>query len=399
MKSSSPAFLRAIVLASAIGGYALFSSPAAPAPVLPKAIVAQDTILLIVSTPPTGKKKYPTGNLEGKVIDGFYKNYFGVSGRIGDSLYVDFDARMDQLWLAKSRRSHRNPIVKRFWNTIGRKAYLDDTAQMSIDEYLAVIDTVRSHVISSIDWSQVGQLLELDSTRVHALQGYASRITAAHLLSYQMTELFPSNDKKDPAMPNNRDVLDFILRARGRSFIEFIPALGDTCLSFGAGQMTSYALSADSSTAVKASLINLALPRSYQLPSHVYQLRGDDHTKAMLLLSIYNIGLLLKESTAAELTTLEGVWKDEKNIAKYISTAHHHELRAIAGMKNWLKRRGKNQYERYCSKSLAAYARSTLKNLESLQPVTQVLLARESSYHHNTRGYQNHNDRNIGVTN
>ena len=146
-----------------------------------------------------------------------------------------------------------------------------------------------------------------------------------------------------PAPERSKAMLEFLTEHAGLEFIERIPALGDSELSYGPFQLTPYAVGETGSvtTMLKVMHSNTLVPDSLEKFTSI-----EDHIRAGFLFAFHNILELVqevcKEGRYEELVTLLDVAGSEKTgtdssvFLEFISAAHHRPESAVKAMDKWL---------------------------------------------------------------
>lgn len=319
----------------------------------------------IIATP--NSPYFYTGPLEGSILTDLASRYLGVE-KVPGIIAINPETVLHSMWQEKLLRAKKNAWVKAFYEEKVKKYSFDETEKMPLEEYL---NRAEKHIESlklSIDWGLVQKikaddwkkqqentrrrLLEryLDSTKVRYLSDIASQINVRHIKATFMTELLPS---KDGIL--NYNITDFMTQGYGPKFISLIPAMYDTCLSFGGSQFTSFALFDNGIEQRQASLINLALPDSMQIPKSVYDLDGFDHFKATYLLAVNSFADLLGSMNKKQMSRFEKHWKEknileDENVVKYMILSHHAPSLAMKITTKWIDRNFKGDLESYLNK-------------------------------------------------
>jgi hypothetical protein len=294
-----------------------------------------------------------------------YAKYLGVpSGQIIEkTITTSFVENLDAMWQVKIQRS-RSSVVKKTGGELVDE-YSLGAASYSFANYSSQLDDVITDVRKSINWDKVSTLAHLTKKETNLVRQITESFDGKDMVSYAMTELFPSNDGE-----LNVEVMDFLLRNAGKEYIESIPAMYDRKTSFGPYQFTEYALYSNAETKEKrgASIINEAITENSQkIPGSVALLRGDDHHRAAYLFAIYNMCTLVRNLNKKEFVTLSQKWKSNKDdLFIFCATAHHLPGAAVRAGRNWLSNGAKYKYEKSCGKSIMQYAVKTRNNLDAI---------------------------------
>jgi hypothetical protein len=216
-----------------------------------------------------------------------------------------------------------------------------------------IISTYLEKHLDGTGWKQgTPERKRYENALARCLQSLAERITPDIMLAYITTELMPAPDR-------GTAMLEFLLEHAGVEFIERIPALGDSELSYGPFQLTPYAVGESGSvTNLQKVMHSNLVPASLDKFTSI-----EDHLHAGFLFAFHNI-LALVQDVCSEgrydelITLLEGA--DASRIAgnssiflEFISAAHHRPESALIAMNKWLSTNKKIPKEER-SKTLAS---------------------------------------------
>ncbi len=318
-------------------------------PPRPEAPAAREVSFLEYKADP---RPYETGELAGKKFSDLLSDYTGISGIVPKVVMIDFKYQLAQMWKKKIAHAEAHGVdTGPLMETAQRLFSSYEPAQatkVDLTGYMHAIDgalsEVRLHDLGAI--RRLHAFKDLDDTQLAIATRLEASIDAQKLLAYSITELMPSYDRDSPT---NIEVLKFLLENAGSEYIDRIPALNDSSLSFGPDQFTENALEHRVEKHLKtvdgkpkeftkivrngASLMDSILPTS-QIPAHVAQLRGTDHHKAAYLFALYNIASLVKsigpEKEGRSLKLLKHFEElPPGTVLEYIATAHHLPRNAI----------------------------------------------------------------------
>ncbi len=316
---------------------------------------------------------YATGPLAGRHASSLYATYLGLStpgNVIPKKIFVDWNDRLAKLWEAKETSSHHKLAIVKMAVLISTAYRTHDPERMSLATYLTIANDRANLMHQKTDWNKVGGMYftdrsgHVDDRKLRLLKQISSHIDGNTLVAYAMTELLPAQEDGK----FNYAYLDFLLQHGGRRFVENIPAVYDSYVSFGPYQFTSLALYDSDGTRRGASRMNQALPVNYQIPGSVSQLHGDDHFDAAYLFATNNVALLIRSLNARELQTLEKVWNTRQlDLVQFIATAHNKPAAACTAAHHWLKNHARTSYASSTTSASRIYATKTKSNFSVLR--------------------------------
>lgn len=169
----------------------------------------------------------------------------------------------------------------------------------------------------------------------------ASRITPTTMLSYLATELMPVPER-------SAAVLEFLTQNAGVEYLERIPALGDSLLSYGPFQLTKFVID-DTNPEARGSVTQLlhVVNAPEFLPSQLSEFTSfEEHARAGYLFAVHNLIALAQETAmrndydgllalidSANMGTVRG---GSTVFLEQLSAAHHRPEVARQAMTHWL---------------------------------------------------------------
>lgn len=312
---------------------------------------------------------FATGSLAGSAAGNLYAWYIGQNGVIPRNLAVDWNRQINRVWNRKYAITKK--VVAHDTGAMLVAEYERmDPQRMSLGKYQAIAGAQAKLVCDSLDWAQVSRSYfydwktkSLDTVRATLLKRVCALVDGRMLISYGMTELFPT------AGESGRGYLEFLLRNAGRRYVESIPALHDPLTSFGFFQFTSKAVYdvGDGGAIGGASKMSRALPKSLRLPGSVALLRGDQHFRAGKLFALHNIAVFLKRLDDRHLAAFERKARTQPSeIAQLIATAHNKPEVAYRAGLAWFNANSATSYQDGCPTASRLYAQKTHKNFLAL---------------------------------
>lgn len=320
----------------------------------------------------TWETSFDTGDLAGADMpEGLFLDYFGIEdGKMPEHLTVNFPERLIAMWAKKNERAHHDPKVKATADAILDEYCRSEPTPSSVEQFTIEAGTVVKKVLENINWDAVRMLKGMSVGDVELAQKLLKGVSGTNLTALCMTELMPSDNGRI-----NKSAFDLLLQYAGKEFIESVPALYDSLVSFGPYQFTAHALDGKGQEPVGASIMNVALPERMRIPEEVSGLRGDAHHTAAMLYVIENVCNLintLKQQSQAEtvlgrLDNLAG--ERPEDVALFLATAHHAPDAAIRTAAEWLEQVTDDDAQTFlalCPPRILKYATRMQKHLEVL---------------------------------
>ena len=274
------------------------------------------------------------------------------------SASINFADNLSRLWDRKLKianvsgatRNNADKIVLRYTNSF------PDTK--SATSFVAEIDGIAIGSHKAIDYAALCGNLHIAPVQCQALRQVSGKIRGQHLAAYGMTELFPSQNGEF-----NYTLLDTLLKNAGENYIQSIPALGDTLLSVGFYQFTSYAVRHDATNVEGASVVSKV--SSEKIPGSVMALEGSQHHQAAYYFAVYNMARLVQKLSVKDAHTFAGC--NMGGVTQFMATAHHMPTRAISNAQSWIAGGCTKPFRAYTSAHLKEYATKTVNNLVALE--------------------------------
>lgn len=339
-------------------------------------------------------KQYEMYRLAGIRMGNLFTQYSGVEGLAGPIATVDFTERLSRMWQAKLERAknHESDEYPQDLMSAAKELYSTYDVRAPHRSSLSIVRSKAARSLEEVRRSQkldavssIPAFAKFSESHTRLFKYIESLIHEQTLIAYSVTELMPTSGADSASI--GIEMYDFLLRSAGEDYIDRIPALGDTLVSFGPYQMTKHAIGEDFGPPRGASLMQRYLLKERHIPQSVSELRGSEHHKAAYLFALYNIASavrMLSEKDAKQLL-LQREWLSEADLSAFIAAAHHlpkPAIRAFAGYaKDVLTARRKGQpfketlisyIERRSPKLAGPYAQKTAHNLAALQKVMRA---------------------------
>jgi hypothetical protein len=311
-------------------------------------------------------------------------------------LEESFGDNLSNLWGTKnSRYPNKNNEILAKWEIASYKELLrtGQEKQTTLEDYISDTTNIVRDVEKAIDWTEVSRLYSLNQQQLDVLVSLASRIDGSLLAAYSMTEIVSSGiGAKEDAL-----LFDMLLRTAGEEFINRIPAIHDSQMSFGPYQFTPYALDERVSLDAKpneqgiipitytgASKINQAVAAGYKAPQTVFGLKTTkDHHTAAYLFSLHNLAEALKQVPVEGLAVLHEI--PTQQLIEFISASHHEPHPARTGLYKYIQSAHQQNpsygtnipetLEKYATRSSTNYSTLMLIAANNNQPEPSVRAA------------------------
>lgn len=346
------------------------------------------------------------GELAGRNLAGLFALYAGNDPKkpIPAELEVDFKYRLAQLWRKKLGLPEEvKPTDVQFYKN--NKTMLDLAEQLyrsydperlsrvPLAEYMREVEEHIQVARESVAerWDELENIRGLSKANIGMVRQFERQLSGKALLAYALTELMPSEDGKA-----NAAMLDFLLQNAGAQFVESIPALGDTHISYGPYQITDMALvSRDKSSGSAKLNRQFGIP----VPAKMSEMSGSlHHTTAYALALEAGIAAITRNKNVPE-AALRDFVSNPENILTFVAVSHHRpadaqkwlrtyldmrakemkrpekktskffkRVAAFAGIKEKRERKAPKRFiEAIGDPALATYARKTILNYNALQ--------------------------------
>lgn len=187
------------------------------------------------------------------------------------------------------------------------------------------------------------QKLTLKDAFSRYLGTLSTYITPDIMLAYLATELMPVPDR-------SAAMLEFITEHAGVEYLESIPSLGDSLLSFGPFQLTSFVVGDQREGGEAGSVTQLltVMRKSDFLPKNLSEFTSiEQHIRAGYLFAFHNLITLVQDALKREAFKEFSVITDSANAGtqngasttflEYLAAAHHKPAEARKAMRSWLE--------------------------------------------------------------
>ena len=258
-------------------------------------------------------------NLQGKKYTNLHSLYLGkpigTTVIFEDSFSRDKNKAMDALWHKKFETGMTNEDRARledFFNKAVKKTNFNDVKPSNLEQYENNIKNILKKKKAAMDRERLGaERLNGDSKKLKLLKKFSDMLDEKMLISYSMTELFPSEGE------SSKDFLDLLLNTAGEKYLDYIPSIWDKRISFWPFQLTEDALLEEGETINGASKTNLYLNSEEKIPKRLLELNGLQHHTAAYLFALENIISLLKKDDKLLMDALSYLSK-KRNKADFI---------------------------------------------------------------------------------
>ena len=140
-----------------------------------------------------------------------------------DSFSRDKNKAMDALWHKKFETGMTNGDRARledFFNRAVKKTNFNDVKPSNLEQYENNIKNILKKKKAAMDRERLGaERLNGDSKKLKLLKKFSDMLDEKMLISYSMTELFPSEGE------SSKDFLDLLLNTAGEKYLDYIPSI------------------------------------------------------------------------------------------------------------------------------------------------------------------------------
>jgi hypothetical protein len=294
-------------------------------------------------------------------INNISLSYFDFSGKIPDSAEVNWNNSLDRLWDKKLQIKNVSPATKNAANDILSDFASSDSETMTINSHIKNLDITLNEVKRDFNWEGLCKRYDLTESQCYNLVYVAYNIDANMLTAYSMTELMPYREGD-----RNYALMSIYMENAGVRYLDAIPALGDTYLSMGRYQFTSFAIGYDDEGPRPANMVAKFSP-NYPIPGSVVKLNGIESDLAAYYFSVYNVMSLLKKMTPNGNARFKNNCINKKDqLVEYIATAHHNPSWARKRAIEWIGEDCKKPLINYQGERLEVYSIKTSTNYNAI---------------------------------
>lgn len=269
-------------------------------------------------------------------------SYFGFSGEVPEYAKVNWNHALEGLWNKKLDIENVSGATRNSVPDILSDFARADSQTMNIDEHISEVDELLNNVKRDMDWVGICLKYRLDGNQCRNFVSAAYNIDAKMLTAYSMTELMPYHNGDQ-----NYALMSIYFENGGRRYLDVVPALGDTYLSMGRYQFTSFAIGSDDDGPRPVNQI-AAYSTKYPVPGSVVKLNGIESDLAAYYFSVYNVMTLIKKMSDSNNARFKAHCISQKDqLVEYIATAHHNPT--------WARKRAIEWVREDCSKPLITY--------------------------------------------
>jgi hypothetical protein len=227
----------------------------------------------------------------------------------------------------------------------------------TISQFVKQVDRSAVEMHAQIDFKALCSAVNVE--HCSSLVRLTKRIRGRNLVSYGMTELFPSDNGEF-----NYIALDTILRNAGETYLDAVPAGYDRLLSKGFYQFTSFAIRRDDSGRMGGVTI-VDTYAGKKLGDSVIGLDYKDAHKAAYAMAVYNLAQVMRTMSARDADTL-ATKCDIAQVTEAIAIAHHLPADAWVATRTWVSHGCSKPIQSYLTKALVIYADKTASNYKAL---------------------------------
>ena len=290
--------------------------------------------------------------------------YLGIHGELPDTAVVDWNDNLANLWDQKLNIKGVSKATKGAASRILWQYEYSKPETMTLSQHIFTLDQDLADVKRDLDWSGICVKYKLKDDACSTFVRTAYGVNARMLTAYSMTELMPYRDGS-----KSREMMDMYMRYAGRNYLDFIPALGDTYLSMGRYQFTSYAVGHDNDGPRPVNQI-AAFSDNHEVPQSVISITGINSDRAAYYFTTYNLMSLFKKMNNKQIDKFnQFCYSKKEQITEYIATAHHNPAWARKRAISWVNDKCQKPLIDYQGPALEIYSIKTATNYNALGDV------------------------------
>ena len=286
-------------------------------------------------------------------------SYLGFQGDIPSSRHINWNVVLRSLWATKLHIKGVSGATKSAYSRVVNRYVFSPEERMTINQHLSRLRPVLDVEKKNIRWNDVCHDYHIGSIQCVAFVRSAKMIDAEQLTSHSMTELMPYRKGTQ-----NYALMNLYMSNAGRNFLDSIPALGDTYLSVGRYQFTSYAIGHDVDGLRPVN--KLAKYSNKKISQSVVTLKGIDSDRAAYYFAVFNVMNLTRMMSDKQATTYNRSCISRIALGQYIATAHHNPKMASRNALAWINGKCAKPLLTYQGKSLKIYAEKTITNYQAI---------------------------------
>ena len=273
-------------------------------------------------------RSFAAGPLAETKISDLYAQYLGMDklgADIGEHIVYSPKHALAMLLVAKIERANANEKIlaeqKAMLSAFAEhlyRGYNENGLKTDIVHYQAIIEKAISPVRTALEKSfKSGPATHSlrSQEQIDLVVEAQKYIGGKELIAYSLTELMPSHNGLF-----NKIFLDFLLRSAGEDFVERIPSMNDSLISFGPYQMTNLPFE-EGRFGVK--YVDEHLNTKF-LPTNVSDLSGVQHHQAAYLFMVGNLMNLTSKLSSQQVHEMSRVIKEEPLVVTLFAALSHH---------------------------------------------------------------------------
>jgi hypothetical protein len=277
---------------------------------------------------------------------------------IPDETTVNWAKTLDHLWQMKLARSSVSGATQTWAHRVTEHYAHEERDTKSIGKFIKEVDGIAKTTHASIDYDAICNTLHINQCQDY--KDTMSRIHGQNIVAYSLSEVMPSHNGAE-----NYIMLDTILRNAGENYLDSIPSLGDSLLSKGAYQFTSFAVRRDESGMLGGATFVDGFAGKH-LPGSVIHLSTRDAHKAAFEFVAYNFANIFRGMDAQDANRLAHVCTMD-GITEIIATSHHMPAPAWLSAKKWAHDGCKDSLINHLGPQLREYAEKTEANFNAIK--------------------------------
>lgn len=238
---------------------------------------------------------------------------------------LNFSLALNRAWEIKLRDfGDRNPRLIDYYEQRILPTLRDPKAFRGTtrEAFSATIAESMRHVDKHLE---ISGFFQEDRKRKEAFMGLKSLIGPNQVIAIMYSELLDTKSPKEAEA-----FFSFVLKNGGETFLQYFPALADSQVSVGPGQLTNITVGKDGYLwKFQKSHMSRSL-----VPETMFEVRKNDHYEGTYMLTLDSIERLCRNLTEKQIETLMRFAKkypaDTRNLlAQYVAAAHNNPSRAL----------------------------------------------------------------------
>jgi hypothetical protein len=294
------------------------------------------------------------GDLVGKAFGGTGKILTSSEGRLNQEHTFDSINALSSAWNIKTKNKGLSEMAAKNRTTFLEEFGRSFKHKMTLQQYVMNIDEVLRRLKVDFDFEKFGAAFNLSGPKIELFKRIMNKVDAKAMIAYALTEIGPVDPLDEKGLvPDNIKLLDFALRTGGSEFVDFIPSMHDSLLSFGPYQLTRYAVgnspvvnnkdevkkTEDGRVITKpdGALIANKFVRGEKnkISTRLGDIRGAEHHRAAWLLAAVHVALVLRKLDDGRVALIENEFTKFATLVGFLGACHN-KMSCTDDYANWL---------------------------------------------------------------